>query len=129
VPAELGAVYHNTFLFASAPFGFQVELRYSVRGSITTDTLAYNTVLDNLFTPIALEGFEFAGWYYDAQFTRPVRSTDRLTTNTVIFARFTELTEPETNIWSWLGWVLGLGGAVVAGVGVLVLIRKKRRGK
>jgi uncharacterized repeat protein (TIGR02543 family) len=129
VPAELGAVQHNTFLFAAAPFGFHAELRYNVRGTVTFDTLAYNTLMNNLFTPVALEGFEFAGWYYDAQFTRPVLPTDRLTTNTTIYARFTEIPAPERNVWRWLGWVLGFGIPVLIVAVVIVLVKKKPKGK
>ena len=73
---------------------------------------------------------EFAGWYYDEQFTRPVLDSDRLTTNSTIYARFAEITEPEPNIWRWLAWVI----AGLAVVGVLAIIyfvfrKKKKRGK
>lgn len=38
------------------------------------------------------EGYEFGGWYYDEEFTKPVSSGDKLTADTKLYAKWTLIT-------------------------------------
>jgi uncharacterized repeat protein (TIGR02543 family) len=126
-PTALNAPIHaDTVLFATSTFGIHVTLTYNTRGAIETENLAYNSTLDNLRTPIIL-GYRFEGWYYDAEFTRPVLATDRLTSNTTIYARFSA--DNDRNIWRWLTWVIVGVSGLAALVIVALILKKRKRGR
>jgi len=120
----------TVMLFATSPFSIQVQLTRNVLGVETIQSLGYNTVLQNALPTPILEGFDFLGWYYDEHFTRRVLATDRITTNTTIFARMVE-SEPERNSFNmplW-AWAVVVGAVLIIVVSAVVAIKKKRGGR
>ena len=126
----LQGIYGATTVFATDPFSIQVQLSRNVKGTVTTEMRAVNTYLNNLPTP-TLNGYDFVGWFFDSAFTRRVNSTDRLTSNTTIYARFMPTVVDEGSIWDWLTWVLIGVGILLVGLVVLALVKylRKKRGR
>lgn len=119
-------------LFAAKDFLICVGLSYNIDGEITTDLLDYNSTLSDLRTPTK-DGYTFDGWYYDEDFKQSVGSEDKLTSNTTIYAKFTENT-PARNFWNNVGaffrtwwWCFAVGGAVIV-IAVTVAVIEKKKG-
>jgi uncharacterized repeat protein (TIGR02543 family) len=106
--------------------------------------MAYCLTVASFYIPAPLEvelppdpvmtGYTFVGWYYDEEFTEPVLNTDKLTSNTTVYAK---MTEPENiTFWqraaAWFGsttgvlTVCGTAGALVLG-GIGYAVYKKKR--
>lgn len=124
-------ITNDMSLFASEKFAVYAGLTYNVDGVETMDLLDYNSTLSDLRTPTK-DGYTFDGWYYDAEYTKAVSSTDKLTSNKTIYAKFTAL--PQTNFWTKLGaffrswwWAFVAGGAVIILAVTVTVIEKKRK--
>jgi len=118
--AFAGAVYEDLQFYADNPIGVFNRLTFDVGGKQTSQLLAFNYSLDNLFVPIAPNGYLFAGWYHDQAFVVPVLDSDRLTEHMTIFARFVEA--PPTTIWqAFNAWAARNLIAIII-VGSIVLV-------
>ncbi len=113
------AITNNMSLFTSNEFVIYAGLTYNIDGVETMDLLDYNSTLSNLRTPTK-DGYTFDGWYYDAEYTQAVQSTDKLTSNKTIFAKFTEI-PTVSSFWNKVGaffhrwwWAFVAGGVAVA---------------
>jgi uncharacterized repeat protein (TIGR02543 family) len=115
-------------LFVNSNLEIFNTLTYSVNGQRTTETLAYNSPLNNL-KRIEQKGYSFDGWFYDVHFTRPVLASDRLTANIEIFAKLTELPPARMTVGQWFAsywWIFLVVGLVGIGVLVFLAIAKKK---
>ena len=114
----------DTDLDLHAPTAFAIfnSLTFVVDGVEHTHLLAHNDPLDLIYEPMPKDGYRFMGWYTDETFATPFVA-DRLTTNTVIHARFAPIvevaskTELEINWLTQYWWIIAL-----IGCGVIVLI-------
>ena len=124
-------ITNDMSLFASEKFAVYAGLTYNIDGVETMDLLDYNSTLSDLRTPTK-DGYTFDGWYYDAEYTKAVQPTDKLTSNKTIYAKFTEI-QPETfgdkvaKFFTDWWWCFAAGAAIIV-VGTVVIIIQKKRG-
>lgn len=124
-------ITNDLSLFASKDFVVKAGLTYNIDGVETMDLLDYNSTLSDLRTPTK-DGYTFDGWYYDAEYTQAVKSTDKLTSNKTIFAKFTEI-PPETfgdkvaAFFSDWWWCFAVGGAAVIAIVVFSILYTQKR--
>lgn len=132
------AITENVSLFASNEFAIYAGLTYNIDGVETTDLLDYNASMSGLRVPTK-EGYKFEGWYYDSGFSKAVSDTDKLTSNTTVYAKFEAVTTPSTVkekiafYWGkvveflaqwWWCFAIG-GGVIIIGAVVTVFVKKK----
>ena len=126
-------VQEDITLHTVTPFAIFNSITFNVNGALHTDLRAHNDTLNNLFEPVAPVGFEFAGWYYNNNFTRPVLASDRLTTNVTLYARFVAASDTSDiqGNWftdNWLILVIIGGGALLLIGGITYGVKKKKKG-
>ncbi len=123
-------ITNDMSLFSSEKFAVYAGLTYNIDGVETMDLLDYNSTLSDLRVP-EKDGYTFDGWFYDAEYTKAVSSTDKLMSNKTIYAKFTEIA-PETfgdkvaKFFSDWWWCFAVGAAVIAVGTVLIIVKTKR---
>ena len=130
---DMGALITDDLsLFAANDFVIYAGLTYNIDGVETMDLLDYNSTLSDLRVP-EKDGYTFDGWYYDSEYKNAVKSTDKLTQNKTIYAKFTAT--PKT-FWQnvgaffkqwWWCFAVGFGGIVVITVISVIVEQKKKK--
>ena len=87
MPGEDLALYAK---FEADPVELEFVVQYqNPDGSLTTATVPYNGTAEYV-TPDLLPGYDFVGWYEDAEFTTPFDFNKPLTQDTIIYAMVVE---------------------------------------
>ncbi|MCL2861010.1 MAG: InlB B-repeat-containing protein [Firmicutes bacterium] len=121
-------------LYAPSPFSIDVTLSFNDRGETTTRIIPFNEFIGHLPT-LQRTGYVFEGWFYNSAGTLPVQPSDRLTTNTTVFAVWSPAVIEEPPVptrWELnRGWaipVIVVGSIILVVVVAVLLIKAKKNG-